>query len=143
LAALLYRGYQNRRELGQLLQPHGKEATEMFQQIIAKRNIEKEALDNFTLAKQQQENGVVLENHKLFIISFETKNRLRFLQKMKTKKKRKKAETTARETEAETATEIETGAPKNPDNLFLSRKIHPKKNHTRTYELQRREHFVV
>jgi elongation factor P--beta-lysine ligase len=68
----------------------------MFQQIIAKRNIEKEALDNFTLAKQQQENGVVLENHKLFIISFETKNRLRFLQKMRTKKKRKKAETTGK-----------------------------------------------
>lgn len=50
-----------------------KEASDMFQQIITKRNIEKEALDNFSLVKQQQENGVVLENHKLFIISFEDK----------------------------------------------------------------------
>lgn len=50
-----------------------KEASEMFQQIVSKRNIEKEALDHFPLVKQQQEHGVVLENHKLFIISFEDK----------------------------------------------------------------------
>ncbi len=50
-----------------------KEASEMFQQIVSKKNIEKEALDHFPLVKQHQENGVVLENHKLFIISFEDK----------------------------------------------------------------------
>jgi len=50
-----------------------KECTEKFQQIIRNRNIEKEALDNFSLVKEQLANGVVLENHKLFIISFEDK----------------------------------------------------------------------
>lgn len=50
-----------------------KECTDMFREITSKRNIEKEALDNFSLVKQQLENGVVLENHKLFIISFEDK----------------------------------------------------------------------
>ena len=48
-----------------------KECSEMFNQIISKRNIEKEALDNFSLVKEKLKEGVVLENHKLFIISFE------------------------------------------------------------------------
>ncbi len=50
-----------------------KECSEMFNQIISKRNIEKEALDNFSLVKEKLKEGVVLENHKLFIISFEDK----------------------------------------------------------------------
>ncbi len=50
-----------------------KECAEMFNQIISKRNIEKEALDNFSLVKEKLKEGVVLENHKLFIISFEDK----------------------------------------------------------------------
>ncbi len=50
-----------------------KECSEMFNQIISKRNIEKEALDNFSLVKEKQKEGVVLEHHKLFIISFEDK----------------------------------------------------------------------
>lgn len=48
-----------------------KECMEKFNRIIRDRNIEKEALDNFTLVKLQSEGGIVLEDHKLFIISFE------------------------------------------------------------------------
>jgi len=50
-----------------------KECVEKFKQITANRNIEKEALDNFGLVKEKLADGVVIANHKLFIISFEDK----------------------------------------------------------------------
>ena len=50
-----------------------KECVDKFNQIIREKNIEKEAIDNFDLVKKELENGIVLENHKLFIISFEGK----------------------------------------------------------------------
>jgi hypothetical protein len=45
---------------------------EMFNAVI-RRDIEKEALENFDLAKKELENGTRLENHKVFILSFEGK----------------------------------------------------------------------
>jgi hypothetical protein len=66
-----------------------KECSEKFRQIISKHNIEKEAIDNFSLVKQQLDNGVVLENHKLFIISFEDKETA---QVTETKEKEKEKE---------------------------------------------------
>lgn len=50
-----------------------KECVDKFNQIIREKNIEKEAIDNFDLVKKEVANGIVLENHKLFIISFEGK----------------------------------------------------------------------
>lgn len=50
-----------------------KECTKKFNEIIREKNIEKEALNNFELVKKMAESGVVLEDHKLFIISFEDK----------------------------------------------------------------------
>ncbi len=50
-----------------------KECIDAFNKIIRERNIEKEAIDNFGLAKTESENGTVLEKHKLFILSFEGK----------------------------------------------------------------------
>jgi hypothetical protein len=49
-----------------------KECMEMFNAVI-RRDIEKEALENFDLAKKELENGTRLENHKVFILSFEGK----------------------------------------------------------------------
>ena len=49
-----------------------KECSDKFNQII-KGNIEKDALNNFSLMKVMLDNGAVLEDHKLFIISFEDK----------------------------------------------------------------------
>jgi hypothetical protein len=48
-----------------------KECVEKFNQIIQGKNIEREALDNFKLVKDQAEIGIAIEDHKLFIISFE------------------------------------------------------------------------
>lgn len=48
-----------------------KEASDMFRKIIAERDIEKEALNSFTLVKEQQAQGTRLDDHKLFIIAFE------------------------------------------------------------------------
>ncbi|HLA55535.1 MAG TPA: hypothetical protein VK623_05525 [Flavobacterium sp.] len=50
-----------------------KECVEKFKKITGERNIEKEALDNFSLVKENSENGIILDNHKVFIISFEDK----------------------------------------------------------------------
>jgi hypothetical protein len=50
-----------------------KECSKKFNEIIRDKNIEKEALHNFDLVKKMAETGVTLDNHKLFIISFEDK----------------------------------------------------------------------
>ena len=50
-----------------------KECGEKFNQIVREKNIERDALENFKLVKDQAENGIVLENHKFFILSFEDK----------------------------------------------------------------------
>lgn len=50
-----------------------KESSKKFNDIIREKNIEKEALNNFDLVKKMVESGIVLEDHKLFIISFEDK----------------------------------------------------------------------
>jgi len=52
-----------------------KECVEKFNKIIREKNIEKEAIENFELVKNAQSNGIVLENHKLFILSFEENKR--------------------------------------------------------------------
>jgi hypothetical protein len=51
-----------------------KECAEKFNQITRERNIEKEAMENFDLIKKELESGTTLENHKVFILSFEEKN---------------------------------------------------------------------
>lgn len=50
-----------------------KEATDAFNKIIREKNIKKEAIDNFELAKIKSEEGIDIDNHQLFIISFEDK----------------------------------------------------------------------
>lgn len=50
-----------------------KECVEKFNQIIREKNIEKEAIDKFDLVKKELKAGIAIENHKLFIISFEAK----------------------------------------------------------------------
>jgi hypothetical protein len=50
-----------------------KECTEKFKQITSNKNIEKEALESFSLVKEKLKEGITLEDHKLFIISFEDK----------------------------------------------------------------------
>lgn len=50
-----------------------KECGEKFNQIIREKNIEREALNNFKLVKDQLENGIIVDEHKLFILSFEDK----------------------------------------------------------------------
>src|SRR3954466_3727204 len=52
-----------------------KECLDKFNQIIRERNIEKEAIDNFELVKNELANGTVLEDHKVFILSFEENKR--------------------------------------------------------------------
>lgn len=50
-----------------------REASEKFKKIVSGKDIGKEALENFELARQKSEEGIDIENHKLFIISFEDK----------------------------------------------------------------------
>jgi hypothetical protein len=52
-----------------------KECLEKFNQIIRERNIEKEALEKFELVRNALADGVVLEDHKVFILSFEVNKR--------------------------------------------------------------------
>jgi hypothetical protein len=50
-----------------------KECIETFNSIVRERNIEKEAIDNFDLVRKELDGGIKLENHKVFILSFEEK----------------------------------------------------------------------
>lgn len=50
-----------------------KEASDKFRKIVREKNIKKEALENFELAKKMSDEGIDIDNHLLFIISFEGK----------------------------------------------------------------------
>jgi len=50
-----------------------KECSDQFNRIIKEKNIEQDALKNFKLVKDLSDSGVAIENHKLFILSFEDK----------------------------------------------------------------------
>jgi hypothetical protein len=50
-----------------------KECTEKFKKIVNERDIKKEAIDSFELVKEKLNEGIDIDSHRLFIISFEGK----------------------------------------------------------------------
>ncbi|SCY79408.1 hypothetical protein [Flavobacterium caeni] len=67
-----------------------KECAERFNKIVREKDIKKDAINSFELAKQKADEGIDIDKHQIFIISFEDKDKMPVFPVAKEKEKKER-----------------------------------------------------